>query len=243
MSSLFVYLNEIMKAALLTIFFLVFTIGISAQTSPVSRILSAAESNAIFTTAIKTQFRISFPIRRVYEYSDRSGRFLLVVSESIDTIIPKKDTLHHQIKAVSLAYTAAGLEKRWELTDMIKKGEAADHPENSIWFWTKFFQLKDLDNDGLIDPILVYGSSGEDADDGRVRIMTYYKGQKIALRHQEGTLDEERNTAVDQAFYTMPLNIQAAVRKLMTELEVSLVNFPYGWEKAMDRKKTYIDEN
>lgn len=236
-------LNEIMKTAIVTFFFLNSALGLSAQTVPASRILSKTESNVIFTATVKNQFRISLPIRRVYEYNDRSGRFLLVVSESIDKIIAKGDTLHHQIKALNLAYNPAGLEKKWELNDMIRRGDAADHPERSIWFWTKFFKLADLDNDGLIDPILVYGSTGEDADDGRLRIMTYYKGQKIALRHQEGTLDEERNTSVDKEFYTLPLKVRTAVRKLMTELEVDLVNFPYGWEKAMDRKKTYIDEN
>lgn len=49
-----------------------------------------------------------------------------------------------------------------------------DEMEASIWFWTNYSGFADLDKDGLIDPILIYGTSGmNNTDDGRVKILTY----------------------------------------------------------------------
>lgn len=210
-----------------------------------AKILSKKEADAVLSPALKTQLKINFPVRRIYRCEDGSGQFLLVVTETNDHIDKDNDTLHHRISVLNLAYTDAGLIKKWEINDMALISDKADHPEKSIWFFTKFFRLEDMDNDGLIDPIVVYGSSGKDDDEyGRIKIIICYKGQKIAIRHQDGSLDNERNTQVDKAFYSLPLKIKSKVRETMKMIvAANLAIFPYGWEKTMDKTKTYIDEN
>ena len=110
-----------------------------------------------------------------------------------------------------------------------------------------FLTLKgsDFDKDGLIDPIIIYGTSGNNGtEDGRIKILIYYKGKKHAIRHQNGSLDFERNTQVDADFYNLPISIQKHVRKVMKKMtDNNHAIFPYGWEENMDAKKTYFDEN
>lgn len=236
----------LMKIIILNLFLILFFFGVLAQTAaPGSKILSLKESGGILTPALKAEFKISYPVRKVYQCQDLSGKFLIIVTESNDKIDAENDTLNHHIKALNLAYTPAGLVKKWEISDVILNGPNNDHPEKTMWFKTKLFGLKDLDNDGLIDPVIVYGTENKEEDGyGRVKIIIYYKGAKIAIRHQDGSLDSERNTRVDKAFYMLPLRLQSSVRLIMkTIAESRSAIFPYGWQKAMDRKKTYIDES
>ena len=96
----------------------------------------------------------------------------------------------------------------------------------------------------MADPIIVYGTTAVNGyGDGRIKIIIYYKGQKVAIRHQNGTLDFERETSVDKAFYALPVLLQTAVKQKM---ELMIKNkqaiFPAGWQLAMKNKKTTINE-
>ncbi|PWV47635.1 M949_RS01915 family surface polysaccharide biosynthesis protein [Chitinophaga sp. S165] len=206
-----------------------------------SEILSPAVTATIFSDNIVKQFNLLHPIRRVYSYHDQSGDYYLALCESIDEIT-KDDTLHQKIKAVNLKKEGNGFVKTWELNDFTNSNNL-NNGEESIWFWTKFCEVKDLDRDGITDPLLVYGSSGMNGyDDGRVKIILNYKGQKIAVRHQNSTMDEGRNIQIDAAFYTLPQSIQQHVRALMKTLaDKDFTIYPDEYEQAMDKKKLLIN--
>ena len=90
----------------------------------------------------------------------------------------------------------------------------------SIWFWTKYFSLTDLDNDGYIDPIIIYGIVGdEDFSYSTVKILTYYKGNKIAIRHYNGVLDDERKTQIDTSFHSLPKPIRQKIYNTIQFME------------------------
>lgn len=213
-----------------------------AQTK--TEILSQKVTSEIFTDSLKKKFSINYPIRRVYECKDKSGEFYLILSESNDSIVNTKDTLHKNIKAINFSRVNNVLVKKWELNDFITGPTKESEAEKSIWFWTKYFILKDLDGDSIIDPIIVYGSMGAyGQDNGRIKIKVYYKGQKSAIRHQNGALDFERNTKVDRSFYELPVKIREEVKKIMEKLtDAELAIFPYGWQHAMSKEKLYFDE-
>lgn len=214
------------------LFLFLFSTVSGQQTS--SRILTQKAADAILTASVKSQFNISYPVRRVYECTDQSGKFLVIVTETIDSVTAEKDTLHYKIKAINLGYTPAGLVKNWEISDFrIMNTEVS---ESSVWFWTKFFRLEDLDHDGLIDPVLVYGSA-EDNDAERTKYIIFYKGKKIAIRHQNSSMDEGRNIQVDKAFYSLPVQIQQSVKTIMKQIEdKNFTIFPSDWRAKMDRK-------
>lgn len=209
-----------------------------------SSLLTPAQANKVFNAEVKKQFGLDFPIYRAYIYNDKAGKSYIALTEQFDGV-EGKDTIHHKIKAVNIRITDGLLVKQWEINDFTTKIDGTDELEKSIWFWTKYSSFTDIDKDGTIDPFLVYGTEGINGyDDGRIKLIVVYKGEKIAIRHQNGVLDEVRNTQVDPKFYNLPTAIQehvkAAMRKIM---EHDRGIFPNGWEKNMKNKKTKFDEN
>ena len=213
-----------------------------------SEILSQQASSSLFTDSLNKQLGITYPIRRVYKCVDKSGQFFIVLTESNDTITIDKDTLNHNIKAFNLHLDKNRLLKKWEINDFITHLanylDVNDAMETSIWFWTKYSEFADIDNDSLIDPIIIYGTGGmNNTDDGRIKILIYYKGKKVAIRHQNGVLDFERNTQVDKEFYSLPLKLQAHVKLIMKKMtDDGNAIFPYGWQDDMSKHKLKFDE-
>lgn len=235
-----------MQRSILTLLLFCATTLVFGQTKGVSsEILSQQETAKLFTDSLNKQLGITYPICRVYKCIDKSGQFFIVLTESNDTITADKDTLHYRIKAFNFRQDKSGLIKKWEMNDFITKQATTEYIENSIWFWTKYSEFADIDNDSLIDPILIYGTSGMNyTSDGRIKILIYYKGQKFAIRHQNGTLDFERNTHVDKAFYSLPLGLQDHIKLIMKKMtDDDNAIFPYGWQTAMKAHKLYFDEN
>lgn len=210
-----------------------------------ANILASEAIDGFFTDSVKKQYGIDHPIWRVYSYDDSGGRHYLVLSESDDNkIINGTDTLHRNIHALELLQQKDGWIKKWEIRDQVNDPTETSSGEQSIWFWTRYSQFRDIDRNGTVHPILVYGTAGiNQTGDGRIRILIYYKGQKIFIRHQNGIHDRERNTKVDKAFYSLPASIQSNVKTMMKKMaDNNHAIFPYGWEKAMERKLTYFDE-
>ncbi|GGE96611.1 hypothetical protein GCM10011383_04220 [Hymenobacter cavernae] len=190
---------------------------------------------------VRKTLNITFPIFRVYKYVDNDGHHYCILTESKDEIATDKDTLNHKIRAVSLKADNSSFVKNWEINDNIIKNE---NDETSIWFWTKYTDFKDYDGDGLVDPIIVYGTSALNGyDDGRIKILIYHKGRKVAIRHQNGVLDLARETQVDKAFYDLPISLQTSVKQKMELMRKNgQAIFPAGWQVAMKNKKTSFNE-
>lgn len=215
------------------VFLLCFGQLFSQENNMPATIMRAEETKSLLNDSICQALGITYPILRVYKYTDVTGANYSVMTESNDRIITDGDTLNTQIKVLHLLEEAGQLRKLWEVNDQIQ-GE-----ESSIRLWTKFVDFVDRDGDGLVEPILVYGTSALNGyEDGRIKILIYCKGQKVVIRHQNGTLDFERVTTLDRAFYQLPMTIQDAVReKIVLMEENNLAIFPYGWQDAMKQKK------
>lgn len=142
--------------------------------------LSIQQTEAVFTDTIKRRLKLSYPIYRVYQYGDRSGLYYCVLTESRDTVGEKKDTMNHFIRAVTCKVGPMGLTKLWEINDQVI---SVPNEEDNIWFWTKYIEFKDHDNDGLIEPLIVYGSTAINGyDDGRINKQAYYLRNELFLR-------------------------------------------------------------
>jgi len=235
-----------MKYIILILLTFYFSIQIHGQTKTVSsEILSHTETNILFSESVNEQLNITYPVYRVYKCSDKIGQFYIVLTESDDTITGNGDTLSYNIKAFDIADTENGLFKKWELNDFRIKQTNVDRWESCIWFWTTYSEFQDIDNDSIINPVIVYGTEGKNGyDDGRIIIIIHYNDQIIAIRHQNGVLDFDRNTKVDSLFYYLPVELQNEVKSIMTEMEENNhAIFPFGWQDAMNRKEIYFDEN
>ena len=222
------------------IFILLFFTGLTNPVLKAQIILPDQEVAQIFNAAVKTQFNLQYPIFRVYKYIDKAGMFYTVLTESRDSIGQKKDTFSFKIKAVTLKNENGKLSKTWELSDAADKTKKG---EKAIWFWSKYADFKDLDNDAITDPIIVYGTEGQNHYEyGRLGIAIFYKGQKVMVRQQNGTLDIERKLQIEKPFYSLPQQVQSAVIEKMKLLAKKWqAIFPLDWEKAMAQKKTVIN--
>lgn len=196
------------------------------EIKPASELLTTTQVRSIFTDSVKRAFNINFPIIRVYKYVDRSGQYFCVLTETMDSIGKNEeggyDTLHHSIRAINLKTDGKGWAKVWELNDFILKPEQYQIPELSIWFWTRFFDFQDFDNDGLIEPILVYGTRSKVGfDEARVKIIIYYKGHKVAVRHQDSVEDDGRWTEFDKSYQGLPQKLRDCIKARIQLMEDS----------------------
>jgi len=234
-----------MKTQLLISLLLITTISLAQVDNKKGKanMLSKPETAKVFTSDVKSKFGITLPVVRTYSYTDTSGKYYMLLTEKYDGI-ERQDTIHKSIKAFNFKNTSAGPEKQWEINDATEKGSADFEGETSMWFWTKYCVFQDIDKDDIADPIIVYGTSAlNSTDDGRVKILLFYKRKKILIRHQNGTLDEARNTKVDAAFYSLPAVLQNQVTHLMKQMmENGAAIFPYGWEKNMKKHKLDFSE-
>ncbi|MDR2861946.1 MAG: hypothetical protein LBV07_05305 [Syntrophobacterales bacterium] len=218
-----------MKIIVTILLFLSINHIVLGQENSLDKILSKEEIKLLFPDSVKTKFNIQYPIRRVCSYSDKSGNYLMAFTERFDGIADG-DTICRNIKAFHFKLVDNQLEKVIEINDAVVEGEP------SIWFWTKYCQFTDIDKDGLVEPIIVYGASYEDLEKYRVKILIYYKGKKYAIRHQNCDLDFCRSTQIDKDFYDLPLSIIEQVKSIMRKLEENNHAYFGHWEHEMKRR-------
>lgn len=233
-----------MKKSILSFLLIVFfTIQGFAQNSTDDQQMNDAEIGKVFSQEILEKNGVEYPIFRGYKYEDDNGTHYILLTEKAG-VPSKTDPQTEAIAAFFFDEKTESVTLKRTVKDFRSDEANKVSSEKSIWFWTKFLRLEDLDNDGLIDPIVVYGSTGINKfHDGRIKILVFHNDEKYAIRHQNGTLDDERETAVDEKFYNLPETIQITVKELMTLIaSKNFAIFPAGWENAMKNKKTEFNE-
>lgn len=230
-----------MRTLSLIVVFSFFCFQLGAQQK--ARLLRSSEVNRIFTKEVKAKLGLDSNIYRAYTYQDKLGKFYLLLSEKTHWTKEGKAT-KDSISAHCLRQKRKGFERHWNFNAALP--DSVDNPkeEYTMFFMTKYLQLKDIDSNGTVDPMLVYATRAmNDFDDGRIIIYIFNKGERIAIKHQNGVLDDERNTRIDKSFYRMPFALQDEVKKYMKWMgEANQAIFPFGWEKAMKKRKTFIKE-
>lgn len=155
-----------------------------------------------------------FPIYKAYKLADKSGIGNLVLCEN-QKVISKKDTLNTKIKASYARIENGHYRIKWTINDLL---EDYVPKETSIWFWTKYCSTKDLDGDGYIDPIIVYGTKTEDDLIRRVKIITVSKDKKYVIRAVECDLDPCRSFKKEKNWNTLPPKIKTYVNQLLEKM-------------------------
>ena len=153
-----------------------------------------------------------FPIYKAYEYQDKSGILELVLCENQTN---KKDTLNTKIQAICGKNDHGGFLEKWRINDLL---EDSDPKETNIWFWTKYCSIKDIDGDGYIEPVIIYGTRTEYDEIRRVKIITIYKNQKYVIRAVECDLDYCRSFKKDKNWNLLPQKVKTYVNNLVIKL-------------------------
>ena len=194
--------------------FLLFSfLSLQAQPDPSgATLLTDKQVQTLFPQETLKEIGVTFPIRKVYAFQDKLGKQYLIISENNSN--PDKAT---SIKAFNvLLKEETPPQVLWTITDAI------DDTEKAIWFYTRYISLTDLNNDGYIDPIVLYGSEsqyGEPYEENRLKFIIYYLGKKTAIRHQNSSLDDGRHTQIDRSYYKLPLALKKKIRSIVATLE------------------------
>lgn len=194
--------------------FLLFSF-LSLQAQPDSSgatLLTDKQVQTLFPHEILKEIGVTFPIRKVYAFQDKLGKQYLIISENNSN--PDKAT---SIKAFNVLLKEKNPPQvLWTITDAI------DDTEQAMWFYTRYISLTDLNNDGYIDPIVLYGTEsqyGEPYEENRVKFIIYYLGKKTAIRHQNSSLDDGRHTQIDRSYYKLPSEVKKKIRSIVATLE------------------------
>jgi hypothetical protein len=194
-----------MKRFILFFFFLYSAFGYSQKTA--SSILNKEEIKQRELENLS-----DFPIYRAYEYQDKGGVFELVLCENQTN---KKDTLNTRIQAICGMNDHGGFLEKWTINDLL---EDYVPKETNIWFWTKYCSTKDIDGDGYIEPVIVYGTRNENDEIRRVKIITVYKNKKYVIRAVECDLDICRSFEKDKNWNLMPQKVKTYVNQLVEKI-------------------------
>ena len=188
---------------------------LSLQAQPDSSgatLLTDKQVQTLFPHETLKEIGVTFPIRKVYAFQDKLGKQYLIISENNSN--PDKAT---SIKAFNvLLKEKTPPQVLWTITDAI------DDTEKAMWFYTRYISLTDLNNDGYIAPIVLYGSEsqyGEPYEENRLKFILYYLGKKTAIRHQNSSLDDGRHTQIDRSYYKLPLALKKKIRSIVATLE------------------------
>lgn len=155
-----------------------------------------------------------FPIYKAYELKDKNGISNIILCEN-QKVISKEDTLNTKIQANFITIENGQSRIKWTINDLL---EDYIPKETTIWFWTKYCSFKDLDGDGYIDPVIVYGTRTEYDQVRRVKIITVYKDKKYVIRAVECDLDDCRSFKKDSNWNSLPQKIKMYTDQLVIKL-------------------------
>ena len=194
-----------------------------------AQLLGEEQLQKQFPSKLQKELGITFPITKAYTYQDKEGKHfwlftenkLYETSKNKGQVYRKNsegEVINDKIKAFHLLEKESTFQVVKILYDYRPQWEGT---EFSIWFWTKFVSFTDLDNDGYVDPIIVYGAAPTDGDPdrGKVKLLAYHKGEKIGIRHQDDPSDEGRETQIDASYYTLPRPIRQKMFDTINHLQ------------------------
>lgn len=165
-------------------------------------------------------------------YSDASGSYVL------DLLADQGQAARQPKLARALQIQLFKLRDGARLQSTARDASAVD--EAGMAFLPELLEVSDIDGDGLIDPIIVYrfyasdrDGQGSDAYAGRIKIITFYKGQKVAIRAVTGELDGARHTTASANFFALP---QQAQRYLVKKMQRMYDDGQFGFDNSFGFK-------
>jgi hypothetical protein len=157
------------------------------------------------------------PIYRAYEYKDNGGVYNLFFCENRNTI-SDLDTLNTSIKAICYLNDHGRYIEKWKVFDTLdESSDVQGNRDLNIWFWSKYASNRDIDKDGLIEPIFIYGTKTIDGY-SKINIFIFYKGKQYSIKAHECDLDICRTLKRNSWYSQLPEKIKLYVDNLFEKL-------------------------
>ena len=212
-----------------------------AQDKSIAHSINRESWEEEISPAVMVEMGIEFPIFKVFQYEDLKGEGMIVLTENNVSKNAKGEPINTAISAFMLRGSNGNFTKEWENLYDISRDEK---DETSIWYWSKYFDCMDVDNDTESETFLVFGTAGKNGfDDGRVFMEIYYEGKVISIEHQNAVKDMNRVLMISPDFYKLPGVVQEKAKYKMRQMVTTKqAIFPNNWEQSMAAKKTNIKE-
>lgn len=226
---------------LLVLPFMLFSPSVKAQ-DVTHRLLEEQEIQQLIDEHhIETNYFPSQIVSIGYQYTDKSGKHILLIADSLYV----SQRLIKPLKTSIMSFKKADkkLSKNWSFGEGLVSDEEGEE-EKLIAFDEEYSFLGDLDKDGLADHILICASEALNGrDDGRILFTIRHKDQFVRIRHKNSVYDQGRVTKIDKTFYTLPQEIQHKVREIMQKMSKNQdAIFPAAYLEKMDARATRISE-
>lgn len=161
------------------------------------------------------KLQISMKPVKTYCYADKSGSYQVYLTEKLDRF-PGKSPISSVLEAQIVKIPASGSPV---ISATVRESVSAK--DAGGYFSSKLLELTDIDGDGLVDPIFVFricakgedGGYDEDPYTGRMKFVILHKGTTASVEAITGTLDDERSTKGNAAYFALPAKVQAYLVK------------------------------
>jgi len=189
--------------------------------------LKEEEIKSIIKARVRKKFDIKNSIPIVYKYRDKLGEQYLVIDSPYQSY---SENYSKNMRIFNFIKKKNGLNLQWKLRDF-SMNPIYVHMDNN---------MKDIDGDGLIDPIISYET------ESGFKIILFYKNRKIAIRaNLEGDI-EQLSINIDKRLYTIPFKIQEKVGKtIFNYVKIRSLPLAYAFDikNRMKQKITRIKVN
>ena len=141
---------------------------------------------------------------------DRSGEYELWELASDDQVVDEYHLSRSLAAQVFRKQPDGTLAQQWVIRDRVDPYEAG------AWFSQHLTEFPDLDGQGVLTPILVLRFVPEEDPpsaekpfrsgpfEGRLKLVFFHDGTKVAVRAVTGELDDERHTTATDSYFALP---------------------------------------
>ena len=182
----------------------------AAQAAPVAPPRACTAADGVPRKLPNDEHGAPLKLSRCHHWVDRSGEYQLWPMASEDRTV---DGYHLSKSLAAQLYRKqpdGTLAPQWVLHDRV------DAFEDGAWFSQHLTEFPDLDGQGVLTPILVLRfvpqKDPPDPNDpvaagpfeGRLKLILFHDGTKVAVRAVTGELDDERRTTATDSYFTLP---------------------------------------
>ncbi len=199
----------------------------AARAAPIAPPRACAAADGVPTRLPNDEHGATMKLARCHHWVDRSGEYQLWLLASDDQVIGEYHLSRSLVAQLFRKQPDGTLAPRWIIRDRVAEFEAG------AWFSQHLTEFPDLDGNGVLTPILVLRFVPEkdspDPDDpvaagpfeGRLKLVFFHDGTKVAVRAVTGGLDDERHTTATDSYFALPASwrrhVQGRLRAWMKD--------------------------
>ena len=192
----------------------------AAQAAPAAPPCLCTAADGVPAKLPNDEHGVPLTFKRCHHWVDRSGEYQLWLLASDDRVIDDYHLSRSLAAQLFQKQPDGTLAPRWLIRDRVAQFEAG------AWFSQHLTEFPDLDGQGVLTPILVLRFVPEQDNqteepvksgpfEGRLKLVFFHDGTKVAVRAVTGELDDERHTTATDSYFTLPPSWRQHVEGLL----------------------------